>query len=322
MTVWRFDSTGAPVNTFGTSGVKSYTDNPAYTTSRGNAILVDASAKILVAGTSTAIGGTDEMTIWRLSSTGVLDAGFNGGVASIAYGDVSQLEANADLNGISMALVDPNDATSSILVTGTATTDTTSRMILWKCNAAGGSVGTFGGYDGITDGVLVYTGSSGSNHAGYSITLAVPSDTTTSDILVTGYYQSSSSTPDMAMWRIDATGHDLAVVTNNNAAGGNGDDEGFFITTDTSTGDIFITGKSANAASGYDMVIWKYTSAGAPDTTFGLGGYLVDNSAAGGNYWANGTSLAIVPESGKLIVAGCSLNSSTNLDMVLWQYYQ
>jgi len=126
------------------------------------------------------------------------------------------------------------------------------------------------------------------------------------------------------MWQFDATGNNLvgSVLTSNNAAGGNGDDQGFFIMTDPVTGDIFVTGKSSNATGGYDMVIWKFTSAGVPDTSFGLGGFLIDNSAAGGDFWANGTSLAFVPESGKIIVTGCSLNTSNNLDMALWQYYQ
>lgn len=316
MTVWRIDATGDPVAAFGTNGVKSYTEDPTYTSSRGNSILVDASGKILVAGYRND-GIASELAVWRRLGNGALDGVFNSGVAAFSgNGSIS-----GNFNGVSMALVDPTDPASAILVTGTATTDTTSKMIIWKYNAVGQLVLTFGGYDGITDGVLVYTGSAGSNHAGYSLTLADPSEPT-SEILVTGYNQNASSYADMAIWRFDTTGDDLmdSVATSNNAAGGNGDDQGFSITTDEE-GDIYVTGKSANASSGYDMVIWKYLSTGDIDTSFGLNGILIDNSAAGGDYWAIGTSMTVVPVSGKIIVAGCSSNSSNNLDMVIWQYY-
>ena len=316
MALWRYTPDGDPDLTFGGGdGFASYeARDPAYGRA-GKAVLIDASGRILVAG-SRWDGEDTDMVIWRYAESGAIDLTFGTGGTAVYSGSSS---LSGDFVGNSLALANPADEDSAILVAGTVSSGTTARMAVWKYTPSGTLDNLFGGYDGITDGVLVYSGAAGSNHAGFSITLAG------SDLLVAGYVRNASSLADMAIWRFTGSGGSLVstfgtagVVTHDSAAGGNGDDQGFFITFDD--GNILVTGKSQNAADGYAMAIWKYTGNGARISSFGLNGVLVDNSAAGGDYLAAGTSLAIDAE-GRILVTGCSANTANDLDMVIWRYF-
>jgi uncharacterized delta-60 repeat protein len=67
------------------------------------------------------------------------------------------------------------------------------------------------------------------------------------------------------------------------------------------------------------MVIWRYNSDGSLDNTFGNNGIVVHHNAAGGNSHDVGYSI-YVDNNGKIYVTGYSVNSSDNLDMVIWRY--
>ncbi len=117
---------------------------------------------------------------------------------------------------------------------------------------------------------------------------------------------------------LDTTFNNTGTVIHNNAAGGNSNDTGYSITTDSS-GRILVAGYSKNASSNEDMVIWRYNVNGTLDTTFNGTGYVIHNSAAGGN--GNDYGLSIVTDStGRILVAGYSKNASNNYDMVIWRY--
>jgi len=58
---------------------------------------------------------------------------------------------------------------------------------------------------------------------------------------------------------------------------------------------------------------------GKLDTSFGGTGYVVHNSAAGGNSYSKGNGVAI-DSSRRIVVTGCSYNNPSNLDMVIWRY--
>jgi len=317
MALWRYTPDGDPDLTFGGGdGFASYAElDPSYQ-SEGMSVLIDASGRILVAG-SRWDGEDTDMVVWRYAENGAIDLTFGTGGTAVYSGSSS---LSGDFVGNSLVLADPADENSAILVAGTVSSGTTARMAVWKYSATGTPDNLFGGYDAITDGVLVYSGASGSNHAGFSMKLAG------SDILVAGYIRNPSSLADMAIWRFTGSGGSLVntfgtagVVTHDSAAGGNGDDQAFFITLDGG-GNILVTGKSQNAADGYAMAIWKYTGNGSRISSFGLNGVLVDNSAAGGDYLAAGTSIAVDAD-GRILVAGCSTNTANDLDMVIWRYF-
>jgi uncharacterized delta-60 repeat protein len=73
MAIWRFTPTGGLDSTFN-SGTGTFVDFVAATNSVGTAIVLDASNRIVVAGTS---GNSTFMCVWRLFPNGALDANFH-----------------------------------------------------------------------------------------------------------------------------------------------------------------------------------------------------------------------------------------------------
>jgi uncharacterized delta-60 repeat protein len=119
---------------------------------------------------------------------------------------------------------------------------------------------------------------------------------------------------------LDTTFDGDGIVVHNNAAGGNSYDGGDSIYVD-SNGKIYVTGYSINSSGNQDnedMVIWRYNSDGSLDKTFGNGGIVVHNNAAGGNDYDYGYSI-YVDGNGKIYVTGSSYNGK-NADMVIWKY--
>jgi uncharacterized delta-60 repeat protein len=128
----------------------------------------------------------------------------------------------------------------------------------------------------------------------------------------------------MVVWRFNANGtldttfNNSGFVVHNGAAGGNGDDSGNAITID-SHGEVLVAGSSANSAGNADMVIWRFNENGTLDTTFNNSGFVVHNSAAGGN--GDDSGIAITTDSQhRILVAGSSRNISGNADMVVWRF--
>jgi uncharacterized delta-60 repeat protein len=175
-------------------------------------------------------------------------------------------------------------------------------------------------FDG--DGIVVHNNAAGGNGYDEGNSIYVDSN---GKIYVTGF-SSNGRNDDMVIWRYNSNGSlDTSfgrngIVVHNNAAGGNGNDVGNSIYVD-SNGKIYVTGFSDNGSSRYivicDMVIWKYNSNGSLDKTFGSGGIVVHNNAAGGNGYDVGNSI-YVDSNGKIYVTGYSWNS--NFDMVIWRY--
>jgi len=108
------------------------------------------------------------------------------------------------------------------------------------------------------------------------------------------------------------------VVVDNNAAGGNSDDRGNSIYVD-SKGRIYVTGWSVNRNGDEDMVIWRYNEEGKLDKTFGEGGIVVYNGAAGDYAMDIGLSM-YVDNKGRIYVTGRSGNRYEAGNMVIWRY--
>lgn len=173
-----------------------------------------------------------------------------------------------------------------------------------------------------SSGFVVHNGAAGANSAdtGYGITIDA-----NGKILVTGVSGSTASNFDMVVWRFDPDGQpDLTfgssgVVTHNNAAGGNKNDSGTAITLDTSQ-NILVSGKSHNSTLNYDMALWRLTSNGALDTTFGGGnGFVVSKDTAGAANNDEGKSVCL-DMNGKIVVGGYSYSVTGGEDMVVWRY--
>ena len=169
-----------------------------------------------------------------------------------------------------------------------------------------------------TDGKAVNDNAAGGSGAdeGLSITTLAGGK-----VLVAGYSWNGTD-DDMVIWRytdngtLDTSFGTGGIVVNDNAAGGNGADHGVSITVDAN-GKILVAGYSWNGTDD-DMAIWRYTGNGTLDTTFGTGGIVVQDDAAGGTGADRGASVT-VDANGRILVAGYSWNG-TDDDMVIWRY--
>jgi uncharacterized delta-60 repeat protein len=79
-----------------------------------------------------------------------------------------------------------------------------------------------------------------------------------------------------------------------------------------------VAGTSTNSEAGKTaMVLSRLTATGAPDTTFNVSGFVIQNGAAGFN--GDDTGNAIAVDSQGILVTGSSTNSDGNKDMVIWR---
>jgi uncharacterized delta-60 repeat protein len=169
-------------------------------------------------------------------------------------------------------------------------------------------------------GYVVHAGAAGGNAGDQADSIVLDSK---ERILATGR-SANSSNADMAIWRYNADGtldtgfNGTGFAVHDGAAGGNGDDQGYSLVLD-SKGRILVAGSSTNTMANRDMAIWRYTPNGTLDTTFDVTGYVAHGNAAGGNGNDEGTSIAL-DASGRILVAGASVNATGNVDMAIWRY--
>ncbi len=312
MVIWKYDSTGSLDASFGTGGI-AVSDGAAGGTNRddvGNGIALDGSGNIYVTGYSVNGAGNNDMVIWKYGSTGSLDASFG-------TGGIVVINGAAGGNGNDQAYGIVLDSSDNIYITGPSVTSAGDYAIVTlKYDSTGSLDASFG-----TGGIAVSNGAAGGTNnfdESYGITLD-----SSGNIYVTGYSRNIANNNDMVILKYDSTGSLDAsfgtggiAVSDGAATGTTGWELGNEIVLDNS-GNIYVTGTGTN--SNNDMVIWKYDSTGSLDSTFGTGGIVVSNGAAGGNGADFGYGIKL-DSSSNIYVTGYSTNSAGNVDMVIWKY--
>lgn len=316
--VARFNTDGTLDNTFGgdvnpadstPDGFVFVDSSGVGSTDQGNAMVLDSSDNIYVAGTTNA-AGTDDMALWKFTSAGVLDTSFAGGQGYLRY----------DAGGVDAAYDVAIDGSGNLLVTGAA-----GGMAIWRVTAVGVSDTAFNG-----TGVAADTGGTGKS-------IAVDAD---GNIVVAGDRVDTDLDSDMALWRYTSDGildtsfavpngyvaHDGAGI---NSSGDH--DYGHDVVIDAA-GNILVAGAVYSNISGIvrlDMAVWRFTSAGILDTTFGddvdpadfiPDGYFTHNAAAGTNNSDQGKAMAL-DALGRPVIVGDSISVSNGADMVIWRLY-
>ncbi len=207
------------------------------------------------------------------------------------------------------------DASGRIVISGRIDIAPNTHMALWRYNADGTPDTTFGGGDGL----VTTTGTAGG-------TLDEGADVAidgSGRIVVAGYSNTAGSRQEMVLWRFlddgtaDASFGTAGVVIYDR---GFGEDDWADALLIDASGRILVTGVSSNATPDRDMALWRYTDAGALDTTFGGTGVVFQHNAAGGNGDDEGYGLAL-DANGNIVVVGDSSNTSPpNTDLVVWRF--
>jgi len=159
---------------------------------------------------------------------------------------------------------------------------------------------------------------------------------TSGRILVTGYTHNALGNFDIILARFTSNGeidttfgvdHRIMGVRDgikdgfsvyDSATGDFRSDEGFDLLLD-SFGRILVVGHLANGGPTGDMFILRYSADGIPDTSFGINGVVIHNSAAQGNADDVAHDVAI-DRNNRIVVVGRSTNASGNYDMTVWRY--
>ena len=240
---------------------------------------------------------------------GELDTSFNG-TGFVVHNNAAGGNIHDEGNSIYV------DSNGKIYVTGCSVNRNGDLdMVIWRYDEEGKLDKTFG-----EGGIVVHDKAAGGKGDDEGNAIYVDSN---GKIYVTGYSYNGRD-KDMVIWRynsdgsIDKTFGEGGIVVHDKAAGGKGDDVGYSIYVDNRER-IYVTGYSYNGRD-YDMVIWRYNSDGSIDKTFGKGGIVVDNSAAGANGYDYGASIN-VDNKGRIYVTGYSASEKTRRgDMVIWRY--
>jgi uncharacterized delta-60 repeat protein len=259
------------------------TSNPAGgTTDQATSVVLDPQGNIVVAGwTNDAAGTGDEsVAVWRFLPTGVPDDSFSADGAWFTSKTAGPSDT-LDL-GTSLCL----DAAGNIVVGGIAH-DTTSPidMALWRVTTNGELDSTFN-----VGGHVVETDATGASGASWDEAHGVACSS--AGIAVAGFTH-TEPTPvngsNMALWHyldtgaLDTTGFDspkgyVAAVNVTGTETAPGDSANAVVL--DSMGRIVVAGAGPDASGNYNAALWRYSAAGAPDTTFNGTGHATFVGAA------------------------------------------
>ncbi len=346
ISVWQFDVNGqlntslfggAYDNIAGADGF--YLQNGAAWGSgndEAKAMFVSNNGDVYITGNSQHPDGDLDIVVWRYTAAGKLDTTFGADYNNddIADGYITHRKANGDDNALAIAL----DSAGRVVVAGYTTTSTSDTdAAIWRFTTNGKIDRSFGedrNSDGLLDGSVFHDGAAGKvrgDDAAFALSIGE-----NNAITLAGYSSNTvkTSNTDMVIWRFDNAGILDATfgtdINNDLTPDGyvvfDGTTEGFYqnqawdIQIDN-TGNILITGFASKVSTGrQDMALWRYTSAGVLDSSFGTGGYVLHDAAAGIAGNDAGTALALDTSNNNILVTGYSTNANINTDMVLWRF--
>jgi uncharacterized delta-60 repeat protein len=298
--VWRISTDGTIDTSFGGGdGIYTYDSGGIDFT---YALVVQTDGSIVLTGYS-----QNDLFVIRLTSAGVADTTFGGGDGLYTY-DSGNVDFGKDVE---------LQSDGKIVVAGYAGNGADYDMLALRLTSTGTLDTTFD-----TDGVFTHHDAAGAGGHDMGQSLAIQSD---GKIVIAGHSYRTGAIDDMVVWRLTTAG----------ALDTTFDSDGFYVYTHPDAGNysvlgysvalasdekIVVTGFSDTDSSGtavFDMAVWRFTTAGALDTTFDSDGVYTHDSAAGGSDDDRGWNIAI-SSTGRYVIAGYSDNASANEDMAVW----
>jgi uncharacterized delta-60 repeat protein len=314
MALWRFTDSGELDTSFG-GGDGFFTHHNAAGGNGadvGNAVALDSSGRIVVAGQSDG-GATDDLAVWRFTSTGELDTSFGGGDGIVTHHNA------AGGSGHDYGLAVTVDSSGRIVVAGQSDGGATDDLAVWRFASTGELDTAFGG-----DGVVTHHNAAGGSgtDSGYAVALD-----SSDRIVAAGYSGGSGTGEDIAVWRFTSTG-DLdtgfsgdGVFTLPSPVANNDWAYGLSV---SPSGEIVAVGYSyGGATNGDDLTLWRVTDSGDLDTGFDGDGIVTHHNAAGGASDDYGYALTLDAH-GRIVATGYSFGgsgSNNSWDMALWRFW-
>ncbi|MCZ6689075.1 MAG: delta-60 repeat domain-containing protein [Planctomycetota bacterium] len=278
----------------------------------GRSVAVDSQDRIVIAGQSTNANGNVDMVIWRLNDDGTFDTTFNGQGWFFQDGAAGGGGGRDIAWGVAIDSADRIVATGQSL--GAASVD--ADVVVWRLETDGTLDTTFG-----TGGWVVFDNPAPGFDEDEAYGIALDS---MGRIVLGGATGPTGGSYDMALWRyttsgvLDASFGAGGMVIHVDAAGGASDDWADDLIID-SAGRIVATGASYNLNGDSEAVVWRYNATGLIDATFGTGGFVLHDNAAGG-IGCDIPGGIIIDGTGRIVVGGLSLSLAGNEDMVIWGF--
>ena len=245
MAVWRLTTAAVLDTTFSGDGIFTHDSAAGGEDDNGNAVVIDSTGNIIVAGVSDAVGNIGDMAIWKITTAGILDTAFNG------TGFFTQHDAAGGAN-IDAATDIVIDSAGRYYVTGySKNSDGNNDMVLWKLRSTGSLDTTFNAVGFTTFDVSTISGGS-TNDTGEA--LIIDSE---DRITVVG-----SGNENMCVWRynddgtIDENFNTDGFFAHDSAAGGFSLDSGTGVAED-SLNRLYMGGFSENDSNDYDATFWR-----------------------------------------------------------------
>jgi uncharacterized delta-60 repeat protein len=167
---------------------------------------------------------------------------------------------------------------------------------------------------------IIHPGAAGAG-VGQTVGLGIAVDAATGKIVVCGYSIGQDNRWGMTVWRYDANG--LLDTTGFNQGSGfvrDIDREGGGVSCAIDSQGRIVVAGFATLGGGWDMALWRYTSAGEPDLSFNNGdAFLTHHGAAGGNGEDIGIGLTI-DASDRILVTGYSTAGNGDQDLAVWRF--
>lgn len=332
LAVWRFNSNGTPDTSFGTNGyvLTGSTGAAGGTGSQlydnANALRIDSSGNYFMTGQSRNSTSGSEMALWECTPSGTLSVLAISGSTGLAGGTGS-----SDQDSGNDLVVDSSE---NIVVAGQSMNSVHgTQLAIWRFLSGGTPDTSFGGGTGhvLSSGTSGAAGATGSSELDAATAVNLDSS---GNIVVAGNSTNSSLGKEVAIWRYTSSGaldtsfngSGIAISGQTGAAGATGSSE-----TDVaygakidSSGNIVISGASDSASGGPELAIWRYTSSGSLDSSFGGAGYVLGGAtgaagAIGSSEADRGNSL-IIDSSGRYVIGGASVNTSGGNELAIWRY--
>jgi uncharacterized delta-60 repeat protein len=314
--IWKFDSNGNPINSFGNS--KGYSIFKLGQNEKGRSIFLrrgfslTKDDKILMSGI---IFEFDEnpkdfkkyFGIWKFNPDGSADKSFANNGLSLINLENSEIRS-WDIRDSKL------DSNEKIVIVGKTflKNKSYSDILAVRFNPDGSLDKTFN-----NQGYITLNASPEFDYDDSAKAVAI--DNKNNRIYITGYSRQIKGN-DMARWclksdgTLDKTFGNNGIVIHNNAAGGNWNDESQSIIVDTK-GRILVVGRSKSNRGDYDIVIWRYNPDGSLDKTFNNQGFVLYDYKSKED---RPTSI-ILDKQGRILVAGY-VNNGRDDDVIVLRY--
>jgi uncharacterized delta-60 repeat protein len=297
--------------------------------------LVDVQGRIVIAGNSLSANSPAgyELALWRYFPDGTIDTTFGlNGTGFVSSGSATGAAGATGASENDIASSIQLDSAGRILVAGTSVNAAGgTELAIWRYTASGTLDTTFG-----TSGIVLSggTGAAGASAAAELESVSALKLDSQGRMIIVGSSKNAGGGTELAIWRYTTAGaldttfasvgylHFGVAGTAGGAAGSELDlATGFQF---DSSGNIVAGGSSVNGAGGTEVAVWRYTPAGALDTTFNTTGYALSGttgaSGASGASELDKANAIQIDSHGNLVLAGSSKNAGNGTELAFWRF--